>query len=81
MMSNLLNSRQTCRWQSFTRALLLGLSICSVALFCFAIYARPTDWFSQDKELAQMRNAMTINLTSVAVLMRVGWIDDGTWFL
>lgn len=61
-------------WQSCIRALLQGLSICCLALFCFAIYARPTDWYSKDKDFVQMRNSMVINLTNVAVLTRVSWI-------
>lgn len=56
--------------QTWIRALLQSLSLCCLALFCFTIYARPTDWYSKDQGFVALRNAMTINLTNVQVLTR-----------
>eukprot|EP00798_Chlamydomonas_sp_ICE-L_P004966 gene4966-34745_t len=47
------------------------MALCSVALFCFTIYSRPTEWYGDDQDFKDMRNNMTIYLKDVAILTKV----------
>lgn len=80
-MTSTISQATRSKWAGGSRALLQGLSVCCLALFCFTVYSRPTTWYSQDKAFVRMRNAMTINLTSVPILTRVrrGCSEKDAW--
>lgn len=52
------------------------LALGALTQFCFILYGRQTDWYSQDQKFGWLRNNMTIDFPGnvpLATQVRVGW--------